>query len=165
MLSHPNQYPKSAITISKKWTKREQLSTPVESLDKGAASSYAFLLTSMQIHIVSADHTKITAAIHTYVAEKIGHLEHYEENIISAHVVLHHDPTRAAKHAFVVKVHLALPGPDLHAEDKGHDLYQAIDLVSARLNEQLRHRKSKLTRGRRKASSREKQKRRDQVSV
>jgi putative sigma-54 modulation protein len=51
-----------------------------------------------------------------------------------------------------VKVHLAMHGPDLHAEDHGHTLYRAIDLVVDRLAEQLRHRKSKLVRGRREKS-------------
>ncbi|MEM1060638.1 MAG: ribosome-associated translation inhibitor RaiA [Verrucomicrobiota bacterium] len=110
----------------------------------------------MQIHI-SPRHVKLTAGIHQHVAEKIGHLEHLERNIIGAHVAIDEDKSkRAAKHAFIIKVHLALPGPDLHAEDQGHDLYQAIDLVSSRLAEQLRHRKSKITRGKRKVSAKAK---------
>lgn len=116
----------------------------------------------MQIHI-SPRHIKLTAAIHAYVAEKIGHLEHFEPNIIGAHIAIQHDESKSAKHAFIIKVHLAVPGPDIHAEDHGHDLYQAIDLVSARLAEQLRHRKSKLTRGRRKASAKEKTRRQESI--
>jgi putative sigma-54 modulation protein len=81
------------------------------------------------------------------VAQKIESLEHFGLNLIGAHVALWHDDKRAFKHAFVVKVHLALPGPDIHAEDHGHDLYQAIDVVTDRLAEQLRHRKSKLVKG------------------
>jgi putative sigma-54 modulation protein len=45
-----------------------------------------------------------------------------------------------------------LRGPDLHAEDHGHTLYTAIDLVCERLAEQLRHRKSKLVKGTREKS-------------
>jgi putative sigma-54 modulation protein len=102
----------------------------------------------MQIHI-SPRHIKLTGAIHAYVAEKVGHLEHLEGHIIGAHIAICHDEARGAKHAFVVKIHLALPGPDLHAEDHGHDLYAAIDFVTTRLAEQLRHRKSKFVKGRR----------------
>lgn len=110
----------------------------------------------MQIHI-SPRHVKLTAAIHAHVAEKIGHLEHLEKNIIGAHVAIDEDTSKkSAKHAFIVKVHVALPGPDIHAEDKGHDLYQAIDLVATKLAEQLRHRKSKITRGKRKVSAKAK---------
>ena len=83
----------------------------------------------MQIHISPRD-VKLTSAIHAYVAQKIESLEHFGLNLIGAHVAVWHDDKRAFKHAFVVKVHLALPGPDIHAEDHGHDLYQAIDVVA-----------------------------------
>jgi putative sigma-54 modulation protein len=112
----------------------------------------------MQIHISPRD-VKLTAAIHTHVAQQIGNLEHFGLGLIGAHVALWHDDTRAAKHAFVVKVHLALPGPDIHAEDHGHDLYKAIDVVCDRLAEQLRHRKSKLVKGNREKSRKEKARR------
>ena len=116
----------------------------------------------MQIHISPRD-VKLTPAIHAYVAQKIECLEHFGLNLIGAHVALWHDDTRASKHAFVVKVHLALRGPDIHAEDHGHDLYQALDVVSARLAEQLRHRKSKMVKGTREKSRKAKLKR--QVAV
>ena len=105
----------------------------------------------MQIHISPRD-IKLTPAIHAYVAQRIESLEHFGLNLIGAHIALWHDDTRASKHAFVVKVHLALRGPDLHAEDHGHDLYKAIDVVTDRLEEQLRHRKSKLVKGSREKS-------------
>ena len=91
----------------------------------------------MQIHI-SPRGVKLTAALHGYVAEKLESLEHLAEGLIGAHIAIYHDQTRANKHAFVVKVHLAVPGPDLHAEDHGHDLYHAIDAVVAKLDTQLR---------------------------
>jgi putative sigma-54 modulation protein len=112
----------------------------------------------MQIHISPRD-IKLTSAIHGYVAQKIESLEHFGLGLIGAHIALWHDKTRATKHAFVVKVHLALPGPDIHAEDHGHELYQAIDLVAERLAEQLRHRKSRLVRGNREKSRKAKLKR------
>lgn len=96
----------------------------------------------MQIHISPRD-VKLTPAIHGYVAEKIGQLEKYAMDLIGAHVVILHDNAKGNKHAFVVKVHLAVPGPDIHAEDRGHDLYQAIDLLVEKLETQLRHRKAK----------------------
>jgi putative sigma-54 modulation protein len=100
----------------------------------------------MQIHISPRD-IKLTSAIHRYVAQRIESLEHFGLGLFGAHVALWHDDQRAVKHAFVVKVHLALKGPDIHAEDHGHELYHAIDVVTDRLAEQLRHRKSKLVKG------------------
>ena len=112
----------------------------------------------MQIHISPRD-IKLTGAIHSYVAQKIEGLEHFGLGLFGAHVALWHDDQRAVKHAFVVKVHLALKGPDLHAEDHGHELYQAIDVVTEKLAEQLRHRKSKLVKGSRDRSRKAKVKR------
>ncbi|HEY5891995.1 MAG TPA: ribosome-associated translation inhibitor RaiA [Chthoniobacterales bacterium] len=95
----------------------------------------------MQIH-VSPRHLKLTAAIHGYVADKVEHLETLAEEILAAHVVLFRDET--ATKSFGVKVHLAVPGPDIHAEDKEGDLYTAIDKVVDKVARQLRKRKTKL---------------------
>lgn len=85
----------------------------------------------------------LTAAIHSYVCEKIVHLEDMAPTLIAAHVVILHDETKKKKH--VVKVHLALPGPDIYAEDAEDDLYAAIDLTVAKLAQQLRKNKTKRT--------------------
>lgn len=95
----------------------------------------------MQIHL-SPRHLVLTAAIHSYVAEKVEHLESITGEILAAHVVLLHDETKTKR--YVVKVHLAVPGPDIHAEDAETDLYAAIDKVVAKLAQQLRKRKTKL---------------------
>lgn len=94
----------------------------------------------MQIHL-SPRHLRLTAAIHSYVADKIEHLEDQTEEIVAAHVVLLHDETKNKKHT--VKVHLAVPGPDIHAEDSEQDLYVAIDKVIDKLHQLLRKRKTK----------------------
>jgi ribosomal subunit interface protein len=95
----------------------------------------------MQIHL-SPRHLVLTAAIHSHVAEKIEHLETLTDRIIAAHVVLLHDETKTKQ--YVVKVHLAVPGPDIHAQDAETDLYAAIDKVAEKLARQLRKRKTKL---------------------
>lgn len=94
----------------------------------------------MQIHL-SPRHMVLTAAIHSYVCEKVEHLESMTPTIIAAHVVLLHDETK--KKRYVAKVHLALPGPDIYAEDAEDDLYAAIDLTIGKLTQQLRKYKTK----------------------
>ncbi|MEO6847386.1 MAG: ribosome-associated translation inhibitor RaiA [Chthoniobacterales bacterium] len=94
----------------------------------------------MQIHL-SPRHLRLTAALHTYVAGKIEHLEDQTDEIVAAHVVLLHDETKTKK--YTVKVHLAVPGPDVHAEDAEQDLYVAIDKVVDKLHQLLRKRKTK----------------------
>lgn len=94
----------------------------------------------MQIHL-SPRNIALTAAIHGFVAEKIEHLEEHGEQILAAHVVLLHDQNK--KKPFVVKVHLAIPGPDLYSEDAEADLYAAIDKVVHKLSAQLSKRKTR----------------------
>jgi len=97
----------------------------------------------MQIHL-SPRHLKLTASIHGYVAEKIGHLEELNEDILAAHVVLMHDQLKDPEKAYTVKLHLALPGPDLYAEDRESTLFAAIDKVQDKVVQQLRKRKTRL---------------------
>ena len=96
----------------------------------------------MQIHL-SPRHLTLTAALHGFVAEKIAHLESISADILAAHVVLLHDEDKHPDRAYCVKVHLAVPGPDVHAEDFDADLYAAIDKVTAKLAQLLRKRKTK----------------------
>lgn len=95
----------------------------------------------MQIHL-SPRHLTLTAAIHSFVAEKVSHLEQLTDRIIAAHVVLLHDETKTRK--YIVKVHLAVPGPDIHAEDAEDDLYAAIEKVTDKLSQQIRKRKTRI---------------------
>ena len=94
----------------------------------------------MQIHLTPSN-IALTAAIHTFVADKMTHLEGHGEQILAAHIVLLHDATK--KKAYVVKVHLALPGPDIYAHDVEADLYVAIDKVVDKLSRQISKHKTR----------------------
>lgn len=95
----------------------------------------------MQIHI-SPRHLVLTAAIHSYVAEKVVHLEAITGDILGAHIVLMHEEGKAK--TYRTKVHLGLPGKDIHAEDAESDLYASIDKVVDKLARQLRKRKTRI---------------------
>jgi putative sigma-54 modulation protein len=92
----------------------------------------------MQLHL-SPRHLRLTAAIHEYAARKILAIEGIAD-IIAAHVVLISDEAAKPKDRFCVKVHLAVAGPDIHAEERSDDLYAALDGVSGKLTRQLRKR-------------------------
>ena len=94
----------------------------------------------MHIHITPRN-LVLTGAIHEFVAEKVSHLEGHGEEILGAHIVLLHNHDR--KKPYHVKVHLALPGPDIHAEDSEADLYSAIDRVVDKLSRQISKLKTK----------------------
>lgn len=97
----------------------------------------------MQIHL-SPRHLILTAAIHNHVSAKVAHLEEISSEILAVHVVLCHDERMNPKKAYTVKLHLAVPGPDIHAEDSEPELYTAIDKVLDKAAQQLRKRKTKL---------------------
>ena len=98
----------------------------------------------MQIHL-SPRHLRLTAAIHRHCVDKIEQLEELAGEIVAAHIVLIHDETAKPADRHSVKVHLAVPGPDIHAEESSEDLYAALDLVVDKLARQLRKRKTRLT--------------------
>ena len=95
----------------------------------------------MQIHL-SPRNIALTSAIHTFIAEKMAHLEEHGVQILAAHIVLLHDQNNKNR-PFLVKVHLAIPGPDIYSEDHEKDLYAAIDKVVEKLAGQLRKRKTR----------------------
>src|SRR5688572_25987892 len=94
----------------------------------------------MQIHL-SPRHLQLTAAIHGAVATQIGQLEHFGVDILGAHVVLV-STTAQTPARYTAKVHLAVPGRDIFAQDSENDLYAALELVTAKLARQLRKRKT-----------------------
>ena len=97
----------------------------------------------MQIHL-SPRHLTLTATIHAHVCAKVAHLEELSEELLAAHVVLFHDERKNPKKSYTVKIHLAVPGPDIHAEDSQPDLYTAIDMVMDKVAQQLRKRKTRI---------------------
>ena len=115
----------------------------------------------MQIHL-SPRHVRLTAAIHTHAAEKIGHLEELCADIVAAHIVLLHDDTAKPASRYTVKVHLAVAGPDIHGEDSDADLYAAMDKVADKLARQLRKRKTRLKDKQRSKAQRATEKKRSQ---
>ena len=115
----------------------------------------------MQIHL-SPRNVRLTASIHSHAAEKIEHLEELCAEIVAAHVVLLHDDTAKPASRYSVKVHLAIAGPDIHAEERDADLYAALDKVIDKLARQLRKRKTRLNDKRRSTAQRTAERRRSQ---
>ena len=87
----------------------------------------------------------LTAAIHQAVAAQIGQLEDLGIDIIGAHVVLLHANAAAPGDRYQVRVHLAVPGPDIFGEAVSEDLYLALEQVTTKLARQLRKRKTAMT--------------------
>ncbi len=98
----------------------------------------------MQIH-VSPRNIPLTASIHSAVANQISQLEGHGTELLAAHVVMMHADAASPDDRYCVKVHLAVRGPDIHAEHSASDLYVALEAVTAKLSRQLRKKKTATT--------------------
>lgn len=96
----------------------------------------------MQLHL-DPRNFRFTTPIRQYAVRKMTELKDLAD-IIAAHVVLSHNAGETPDKRYTVKAHLAVAGPDIHAEDTSNDLYQALNRVSGRLARQLRKRHTAL---------------------
>lgn len=93
--------------------------------------------------ILSTHNITLTKAIEEHILAKLEKLEHLDQRAIDARVVLEHDHNKATQRKFSCSVRLSMPGPDLFAEDREDDLYAAIDIVTKKIEQQLRKRHNK----------------------
>jgi len=111
--------------------------------------------------ILSTHGVTLTKAIKDHIASKITKLEHLDRFAIDARVTLEHDRTKAPERQFSCSIRLAVPGPDLFAEDVESDLYAAMDLVSKKIEQQIRKRHNKYKARKHKVASRSKRTRQE----
>ena len=93
--------------------------------------------------ILSTHNVTLTKAIEDHIMVRIEKLEHLHNYGTNARVTLEHDRTKAPERQFSCSMRLALPGPDLFAEDVESDLYAAIDKVTKKIKQQIRKRHGK----------------------
>jgi putative sigma-54 modulation protein len=93
--------------------------------------------------ILSAHNVTMTEAIEQHVVSCVEKLEHLDKRAISARVTLEHDHTKVPERQFKCSMRISEPGPDLFAEDAETDLYAAIDLVTKKIEQQIRKRAGK----------------------
>jgi putative sigma-54 modulation protein len=111
--------------------------------------------------ILSTHNVTLTKAIEEHIISRIEKLEHLDRFAINARVTLEHDKTKAPERQFSCSVRLSVPGPDLFAEDVEEDLYAAIDLVSKKIEQQIRKRHNKFKARKHKVASRSKRRRQE----
>jgi len=91
---------------------------------------------------IRGDKMVVTDAIRDYAEEKLGKLEKYfKEDNITANVL-----TRVRGNSQIVEVTIPTSKFVLRSEEENDDLYAAIDLVSDKLERQIRKNKTRLNR-------------------
>ncbi|WP_035054474.1 ribosome hibernation-promoting factor, HPF/YfiA family [Carnobacterium pleistocenium] len=93
---------------------------------------------------VRGENIEVTAAIRSYVEKKVGKVEKYFNDVpeATAHVNLKTYSDKTAK----VEVTIPLPYLVLRAEETSPDLYGSVDLVTDKLERQMRKYKTKINR-------------------
>ncbi len=92
---------------------------------------------------ISPHNVTLTKAIEDHIVSRISKLEHLDRFAVNARVTLERDKTKAPDRQFSCSLRLAVPGPDLFAQDVQGDLYAAIDLVAKKIEQQIRKRRNK----------------------
>ena len=113
--------------------------------------------------ILSTHNVTLTKAIEEHIISRIVKLEHLDRFAINARVTLEHDKTKAPDKQFSCSMRLSVPGPDLFAEDVESDLYTAIDLVSKKVEQQIRKRHNKFKARKHKVAARGKRTRQEKA--
>ncbi len=93
---------------------------------------------------IRGENLTITPAIREYTEKKIGRLERYFEQATNAnvHINMKVNPDKTSK----VEVTITMRQLVLRAEEKTSDMYAAIDLISEKLERQIRKHKTKVNR-------------------
>ena len=111
--------------------------------------------------ILSTHNLTLSKAIEDHIVSRITKLEHLDRFAVNARVTLERDQTKAPDRQFSCSMRLAVPGPDLFAEDVESDLYSAIDLVAKKIEQQIRKRHNKYKARKHKQASRTKRTRQE----
>ena len=114
--------------------------------------------------ILSTHNVTLTKAIEDHILGRIDKLEHFDRFAVNARVTLEHDNTKAPDKQFSCSLRLAVRGPDLFAEDSESDLYAAIDLVTKKIEQQIRKRHNK-TKARRHTDAARSKRRRQEANL
>ena len=106
---------------------------------------------------IAGTNVELTPGIQSYVERKLGKLDRHSPGIIEGRVEISEEGTKSPEERYLVRVTLSggAGGAVFHGEDRGEDLFRAVDKVNAILKRQLERHKGKLyERGRRNSLAR-----------
>jgi len=93
---------------------------------------------------ITGKNMELTPAVRRYIERKLGKLNRHLPNIIESKVEVSKERTKSPQQNFVVRVTVSGSGTRLHGEERGKDLFTAIDKVATIMTRQLEHYKGKL---------------------
>ena len=104
--------------------------------------------------MITGRHLEVPDPVKDYLQRKFGKLNRHLAELTEAQVEITEEDARAAKDRFVVQVTLYSDGTILRGEERGSDLFTAIDAVANVLDRQIERYKGRYYyRGRRQAAA------------
>lgn len=92
---------------------------------------------------ITGKNIKVSPTVRSYIERKLGKLNRHLPNIMESKVEITEEQTKSRQQHFVVQVTVNCKGTLLRGEDRGEDLFVAIDKVTAIMNRQIEHFKGK----------------------
>jgi len=93
---------------------------------------------------ITGKNMELTPAVRRYIERKLGKLNRHLPNIIESKVEISEEKTKSLQQHFIVRATVTGSGTRLHGEERGEDLFKAIDKAAAIMTRQIEHYKGKL---------------------
>ncbi len=97
----------------------------------------------MQLKITGTN-IELTPAVRQRIQRKLGKLTRHLPSIMETHVEITQEDTKSREQRFLVHATVVMKGNRIHGEERGADLYTAIDRVADVMLRQVAHFKGKL---------------------
>jgi len=100
----------------------------------------------MELQITGKNNIELSPAVHRYIERKLGKLSRHLSNIIESKVEISEEKTKSPQQRFVIQVTVDSNGTLLRGEERGEDMFTAIDKIAAVMERQVEHYKGRLYR-------------------
>ncbi|MFC1892763.1 ribosome hibernation-promoting factor, HPF/YfiA family [Chloroflexota bacterium] len=93
---------------------------------------------------ITGQNVEVSAAVRTYIERKLGRLNRHLPNITASKLEIVEEKTKSPRQHFRVQMTVDSKGTLLRSEERGADLFTAIDKVATIMNRQIERYKGKL---------------------
>ena len=93
---------------------------------------------------ITGKNIELLPTARSYIVRKLGKLSRHLPNIMESKIEVSEEKTKSPQQRFVVQVTVNSSGTLLRGEERGEDLFMAVDKVVAVMNRQIEHYKGKL---------------------
>jgi len=94
--------------------------------------------------VIKGKNTEISEQVRQYIDRKLGRLDRHLHTIAEAEVAIAREMTKSRQDRYVVQVTLSSKGSLIRGEERGVDIFAAIDSVSDVLDRQIERYKGRL---------------------